>query len=95
MPNQIGADTGGDQPSELENGFISVRPDIDNFLTSGVFYVDPDAAIERVQAPKASWADFAAYFKKWENMKVLVGAAYSWFALDVCVTLTLSTVSHP
>lgn len=33
MPNQIGTDTGGDQSSELENDFVSVRPDIDDFLT--------------------------------------------------------------
>jgi PHS family inorganic phosphate transporter-like MFS transporter len=33
--------------------------------------------------PKASWADFKAHFGKWENGKVLLGCALSWFLLDV------------
>lgn len=37
----------------------------------------------RVTAPYASRNDFIAHFSKWENLKVLIGTAYSWFALDV------------
>jgi PHS family inorganic phosphate transporter-like MFS transporter len=33
--------------------------------------------------PKASWADFRRHFGQWKNFKVLFGAAWSWFALDV------------
>jgi len=36
-----------------------------------------------VQAPRASRADFAAHFGKWENGKVLLGTCWSWFALDI------------
>ncbi|KAH9989471.1 hypothetical protein BJV77DRAFT_963930 [Russula vinacea] len=39
---------------------------------------DPDAAVQRVQAPKATRRDFLAHFGKWENGKVLLGTAYSW-----------------
>ncbi|KIY66419.1 inorganic phosphate transporter [Cylindrobasidium torrendii FP15055 ss-10] len=37
----------------------------------------------RAQAPKASWADFKAHFGQWKNGKVLLGTAWSWFALDI------------
>jgi PHS family inorganic phosphate transporter-like MFS transporter len=58
--------------------------DIDNVLNTGKFVeVDPDAVIQRVRAPMASRGDFLAHFSKWENLKVLLGTSYSWFALDV------------
>ncbi|KAK0487091.1 phosphate transporter [Armillaria novae-zelandiae] len=33
--------------------------------------------------PKASWSDFFYYFGQWKNGKILIGTAYSWFALDI------------
>ncbi|ORE08843.1 phosphate:H+ symporter [Rhizopus microsporus var. microsporus] len=33
--------------------------------------------------PKASWKDFFRYFGRWRHGRVLLGTAYSWFALDV------------
>lgn len=68
---------------DIERNVQQASQDVDNFLTSGTYYVDPDTTIERVQAPKASKRDFLAYFSKWENGKVLLGTSYSWFALDV------------
>ena len=68
---------------DIERNVQQAAQDVDNFLTTGTYYVDPDAAVERVQAPKASKRDFIAYFSKWENLKVLIGTAYSWFALDI------------
>ena len=68
---------------DIERNVTQAAQDVDNFLTSGTFYVDPDASIERVNAPKASKADFLRYFSRWENGKLLLGTAYSWFALDV------------
>ncbi|KIK59349.1 hypothetical protein GYMLUDRAFT_262105 [Collybiopsis luxurians FD-317 M1] len=29
-----------------------------------------------------SWKDFKAHFRQWKNMKILIGTAYSWFALE-------------
>jgi len=31
----------------------------------------------------ATRGDFLAHFSKWENLKVLLGTSYSWFALDI------------
>ncbi|PSR71362.1 hypothetical protein PHLCEN_2v12738 [Hermanssonia centrifuga] len=68
---------------DIERNVQQAAQDVDNFLTSGTFYVDPDAAIERVQAPKATRRDFFQYYSHWENLKVLIGCSYSWFALDI------------
>ena len=35
------------------------------------------------QLPTASWEDLRQYFSQFRNFKVLFGASYSWFALDV------------
>ena len=56
--------------------------DVGDFLNTGAYYVDPDVAIERVSAPKASRSDFAAYLAQKGNWRLLLGTAYSWFALD-------------
>ena len=68
---------------DIERNVQQASTDVEQFLTTGTFVVDPDAVTQRVVAPKASRRDFAAYFSKWENMKVLIGTSYSWFALDV------------
>jgi PHS family inorganic phosphate transporter-like MFS transporter len=68
---------------DIERNVKQASQDIENVITTGDFYIDPDAAIQRVQAPKASRRDFVAHFSKWENFKVLFGCAYSWFALDI------------
>ncbi|KAI0775042.1 phosphate transporter [Trametes elegans] len=68
---------------DVERNVKQATQDVDNFLTTGSYYVDPDAVIQRVQAPKASRRDFVAYFSKWENLRLLIGTAYSWFALDI------------
>ncbi|KAF8501731.1 phosphate permease [Russula emetica] len=68
---------------DVERNVRQASQDIENVIATGQFYVDDDAAVQRVQAPKASRRDFFAHFGKWENGKVLFGAAYSWFALDI------------
>ncbi|KAI0787970.1 phosphate transporter [Fomes fomentarius] len=68
---------------DVERNVKQATQDVENFLTTGSYYVDPDAPIERVHAPKASRRDFSAYFSQWQNFKLLFGAAYSWFALDI------------
>lgn len=71
---------------DIERNVNQATQDVDNFLSTGTYTVDPDARIERVQAPKATKRDFLAYYSKWKNLKVLIGTAYSWFALDVCLS---------
>ncbi|KAI7867945.1 phosphate:H+ symporter [Spinellus fusiger] len=39
--------------------------------------------VQLPSTPKASWSDFCHYFGQWKHGKILLGTAYSWFALDV------------
>ncbi|TFY83528.1 hypothetical protein EWM64_g475 [Hericium alpestre] len=68
---------------DIERNVKQASQDIEHALTTGSYYVDPDAVVQRVEAPKASRRDFMAHFGKWENFKVLFGCSYSWFALDI------------
>jgi MFS transporter, PHS family, inorganic phosphate transporter len=38
---------------------------------------------QRLDTPKASWADFWGHYSQWKHGKVLIGTAGSWFFLDV------------
>ncbi len=60
-----------------------------NGVAPGVWRVDPEACMERSDAPKASIRDFKQYFGRWKNARILFGTAYSWFALDVRIRLTV------
>jgi PHS family inorganic phosphate transporter-like MFS transporter len=80
---------------DIERNINQASKDIENVLTTGSSEVDPDAVIQRAQAPKATRSDFARHFSQWSNFKVLFGTAYSWFALDVGRHLwLLCDVSH-
>jgi PHS family inorganic phosphate transporter-like MFS transporter len=68
---------------DIERNVAQASQDVETFLTKGTHYVDPDVAVQRAAAPKASRRDFFAYYSKWVNFKVLFGCAWSWFALDV------------
>jgi PHS family inorganic phosphate transporter-like MFS transporter len=68
---------------DIERNIAQATADIDNVLTTGKSVPDEDAPVQRVKAPKATRADFRAYFGQWKNLKVLIGTAYSWFALDI------------
>ncbi|KAK7051065.1 hypothetical protein VNI00_005177 [Paramarasmius palmivorus] len=68
---------------DIERNIAQASKDIEGILTHGKSSVDPDAVVQKAEAPRASWADFSAHFSKWENLKVLIGCAYSWFALDI------------
>ncbi|KAJ7201812.1 phosphate permease [Mycena pura] len=68
---------------DIERNIMQASEDITNILTTGKFVQDFDAVVQRVEAPRASWSDFWAYFSKWENAKILIGTSYSWFALDI------------
>ena len=50
---------------------------------TGTYTSDDDIPVVRVDSPKATRHDFVHYFSKWENGKVLLGTAWSWFALDI------------
>ncbi|KIL58048.1 hypothetical protein M378DRAFT_346138 [Amanita muscaria Koide BX008] len=67
---------------DIERNLEQATADIIGALRHQDVHYDPDN-IRRVAAPKASWSDFSRHFGKWENFKLLFGAAYSWFALDI------------
>jgi len=68
---------------DIARNLSQASQDVDTFLREGTYRVDPDAVVQRVRAPEATRRDFISYFKQWRNAKVLFGAAYSWFALDI------------
>ncbi|KII84420.1 hypothetical protein PLICRDRAFT_57814 [Plicaturopsis crispa FD-325 SS-3] len=68
---------------DIERNIQQASQDIDTVLTTGKYIDNPDAVVQRVEAPKASLKDFRRHFSQWKNMKVLIGTSYSWFALDI------------
>jgi MFS transporter, PHS family, inorganic phosphate transporter len=68
---------------DIERNVKQASQDVDTYLTTGTYVIDPDAPIMRVDAPKASRRDFIRHFSQWKNGKVLFGCAWSWFALDI------------
>ncbi|KAG5635967.1 hypothetical protein H0H81_009536 [Sphagnurus paluster] len=68
---------------DIERNVDQASNDIENVIANGSSNVDPDAPVQRIKAPKASWADFCHYFGQWKNAKILIGTAWSWFALDI------------
>ncbi|KAJ9115933.1 hypothetical protein QFC22_005076 [Naganishia vaughanmartiniae] len=68
---------------DIERNVKQASQDVDTYLTTGTFVVDPDAPVQRVEAPKASMKDFRRHYGQWKHGKVLFGCAWSWFALDI------------
>ena len=71
---------------DIERNVKQAVDDIDNFLKTGAYSYDPESVVVRVVSPKASPCDFLKLFSQWENQKLLLGCAYSWFAIDVSAT---------
>ncbi|EIW69559.1 phosphate:H+ symporter [Tremella mesenterica] len=68
---------------DVERNIKQASQDVDTYLTTGTYVVDPIHNVERAEVPVASWSDFIRHFGQWKNGKVLLGTAWSWFALDV------------
>ncbi|KZO91131.1 phosphate permease [Calocera viscosa TUFC12733] len=68
---------------DVERNVQQATQDVEVFMTTGTYEYDPDAIVQRAQAPKATRRDFIAYFSQWKNGKILLGTSYSWFALDI------------
>lgn len=74
---------------DIRRNVAQAARDIDAYLTHDGYTVDPEAVSRRLDAQRATRQDFRAYFSRWENLKVLIGTSYSWFALDVSSLLSL------
>lgn len=68
---------------DVERNIKQAAQDVDTYLTTGTYTVDPINNHERAEVPKASWSDFWRHFSQWKNGRVLLGTAYNWFALDI------------
>ncbi|KAM6499654.1 Major facilitator superfamily domain containing protein [Amanita muscaria] len=76
---------------DIERNLDQARADIDTSLNREETGYDGEVT-HRVAVPKASWNDFIHYFSTWENIRVLLGASYSWFAIDaIFYGLSLNT----
>ncbi|KAJ3877204.1 major facilitator superfamily domain-containing protein [Lentinula edodes] len=67
---------------DIERNIEQATKDIDTILTTAA-NESQVVSHQHLDAPVASWADFRAYFGQWKHLKVLIGTAYSWFALDI------------
>jgi PHS family inorganic phosphate transporter-like MFS transporter len=64
--------------------------DVDAYI-AGKSHANPDSialaegrvAGQQITVPKASFKDFIGFYSKWQNGKILLGTAGSWFLLDV------------
>ncbi|KAF8179457.1 hypothetical protein BJ912DRAFT_1023881 [Pholiota molesta] len=66
---------------DIERNIDQAATDIQAVVPGRKNNIDDDAFVQRIEVPKASWADFREHFGKLENFKILFGTAYSWFAL--------------
>ncbi|KAI8639762.1 phosphate:H+ symporter [Parasitella parasitica] len=71
-----------DVEQKVEKGIRDARAFIEKGASAGE-YSDNIAMTRTDATPKASWSDFCRHFGQWKNGKILLGTAYSWFALDV------------
>lgn len=75
---------------DIDRNIQKARADIEDVLgpnsgSEAVHWVDPDAVVQRADAPRRSRSDFTNYFTQPGNLLLLFGTAYSWFASDVRV----------
>ncbi|KAJ6589387.1 major facilitator superfamily domain-containing protein [Mycena capillaripes] len=69
---------------DIERNIMQAKQDIHDALTPGntrrnnLLATNPPA-----EAPRATRRDFLRYFGQWKHLRVLIGTAYSWFAIDV------------
>ncbi|GAA5833751.1 hypothetical protein JCM9279_001614 [Rhodotorula babjevae] len=69
---------------DVERNIKQAATDVDAFLQTGAYVQDSTPAVAgTLDVPKASWKDFRNHFGQWKHGKVLLGTAWSWFALDI------------
>ncbi len=86
---------------DIDRDVRRATTDIRNVLSSrgnsaGVYWVDPEAeaVVQRAYAPRRSRSDFMAHFGQWPNLRLLIGTAYSWFAVDASYLLDFTLVTN-
>lgn len=79
---------------DIERNVDAASTDIENVLTGKAAQADEDAPVHRINVPRASWGDFVAHFGQLKNFKLLFGTSYSWFALDVRLSLLFPCITQ-
>lgn len=74
-----------DVEGDLPQAFHDVHAEVVSVNT----HPDEEEPTTNISVPGATWTDFREYFGRWENLKVLIAAAYCWFVLDVRTHLQL------
>ncbi|KAI9283479.1 phosphate:H+ symporter [Umbelopsis sp. AD052] len=72
-----------DVEQKIEKGARDASAFLERGAAAGDYTDNIAVARNEGVATRASMADFGRYFGNWRNGKVLFGAAYSWFALDI------------
>ena len=72
---------------DIDRDIQKARADMENVLgpnggSVSLYWVDPDSAVQRADAPHRSRSDFIKYIAQPGNLSLLFGAAYSWFAIE-------------
>ena len=52
------------------------------------------SVVQRAYAPRRSRSDFIVNFGQWPNLQLLIGMAYSWFAIDASRLLKIILVTN-
>nr|AHL29283.1 phosphate transporter [Gigaspora margarita] len=68
---------------DIERNINKATTDISTVMKYGKYQPREEEVIIKVDAPKPSFHDFFVHFGKWKNGRVLLGTAFSWFALDI------------
>ncbi|KAJ6479632.1 phosphate permease [Mycena sanguinolenta] len=68
---------------DIERNILRAENDIRGALTPERLARSWDELFLRADAPRPTRRDFRRYFGQWKNLRVLIGTAYSWFAIDV------------
>ncbi|VDB94294.1 unnamed protein product [Peniophora sp. CBMAI 1063] len=77
---------------DIDRKVLQASEDIEAAMFNREFCIDNRGVEIRVEAPRASYHDFFAYFSKRQNGKVLFSTAYARFALNIAFYgLTLNT----
>ncbi|KAF8640251.1 hypothetical protein AX16_010146 [Volvariella volvacea WC 439] len=68
---------------DIERNILQATTDIENVLTKGTYEERNEDNVLKIEAPRATFKDFRQHFGQWKNAKILIGTAWSWFALDI------------
>ncbi|EJT98358.1 MFS general substrate transporter [Dacryopinax primogenitus] len=71
--------------ADVERDVERATREIDQLRFNQRYRPDRNAIVRPVQAPLATRSDFFTYFGRPHNLKLLLGMAWSWFALDFAV----------